>query len=428
MRAVVITTGTQGDVAPYTGVGARLQADGWKVTFVTHETYRGQLETSGFDFSPIPGDPTALVTSQAFQSWERDQYTRNSAAAQLRRVRTIIDDVGRLMDEVADGLVDAVPDDADVLLLSGIAAPLAYHFAELRRIPSAGVYWGPTEPTGQFPPPMGGDRSLGWWGNKAAGHLGLRITNRAYVRAVDRLRTTLGAPPASFSDARRRQAARNWPVLHGFSPAVFPRPRDWRPGMEIVGYWWAHRPGEWTPPAELVEFIEAGPPPVFIGFGSMAPGEVDRLADLAVAALQRAGLRGVVQAGWARLHASGDDVMTIGAVPHEWLFPRMAAIVHHAGAGTTGAALRAGVPAVPVPVTIDQPFWASRIVALGVAPLSIPFCELTADRLGDALKTAVGEPIYGHRARTVAAQVDAEDGAGAVSVAVSRLAEEGFRP
>ncbi|QXV56967.1 glycosyltransferase [Amycolatopsis sp. TNS106] len=426
MRAVVITTGTQGDVAPYTGIGARLQAEGWKVTFATHKVFGDQLESCGFDFSPIPGDPAALVSSQAFQSWERSGYSRRSARDQVGRIKAIIGDVGELMYEVAGGLIDAVPNDTDVLLLSGTAAPLAYHFAEARRIPSMGIYWGPTEPTGQFPPPMGGARSYGWWGNKAAGHIGLRITNKAYVKAVDRLRAQLGVPAAGYADTRRRQARREWPVMHGFSPTVFPRPRDWRRGMEVVGYWWAQRGKRWTPPAALTDFLAAGPPPVFIGFGSMSPGEVERLADLATAALRKARLRGVIQAGWAQLDARNDDVLTIGAAPHDWLFPQMAAIVHHAGAGTTGAALRAGVPAVPVPVTIDQPFWASRIVALGVAPKAIPFCALTADGLADALRLAVTDPVHTAAARAVAAAVEREDGAGRVAKAVARLAERGF--
>jgi len=421
MRAVVVTTGTQGDVAPYTGVGARLQAEGWEVTFVTHKTFGDQLRGCGFDFSALPGDPHALVSSNAFQTWERSEYSLAAAAAQLRRIRSIIRDVGDLMDQVADGLIDAIPDDTDVLLLSGTAAPLAYHFAEAKRIPSMGIYWGPTEPTGQFPPPMGGARSMGWWGNKIAGHVGLRITYAAYGNAVHRLRSRLGVPPAGFSDARRRQAARRWPVLHGFSPTVFPRPKDWREGMDVVGYWWAQRSKEWKPPAELLDFLQAGPAPVFIGLGSMAPGEADRLADLAVTALRQACMRGVIQAGWADLSARSDDVLTVGPTPHDWLFPRMSAVVHHAGAGTTGAALRAGVPSVPVPVTIDQPFWAERIVALGVAPEAIPFCSLTADRLASALRTAVDGPEYQRNAHRIAELVEAEDGAGRVATAVDQL-------
>ncbi|MYZ12335.1 nucleotide disphospho-sugar-binding domain-containing protein, partial [Streptomyces sp. SID337] len=142
-----------------------------------------------------------------------------------------------------------------------------------------------------------------------------------------------------------------------------------------------------------------GPPPVFIGFGSMAGGEGDgeRLSEIAVSALRTAGLRGVLQSGRAGLAASGDDVLTIGEVPHALLFPRVAAVVHHAGAGTSAAALRAGAPAVPVPVAADQPFWAARLASLGAATAPVPFEDLTAPALADAIGRAVRE---GTHART----------------------------
>jgi UDP:flavonoid glycosyltransferase YjiC (YdhE family) len=331
------------------------------------------------------------------------------------------------MDQVADGLVDAIPDDTDVLLLSGTAAPLAYHLAEAKRIPSIGVYWGPTEPTGQFPPPMAGARPMGWYGNKVASEIGLKITYRAYAAAVRRLRTQLGLPPATLGDTRRRQASRRWPVLHGFSPLVLPRPRDWRAGMEVVGYWWAQRPRSWKPPAQLVDFLGAGPAPVFIGLGSMTPGDANRMVELSLTALRKAHCRGIIQAGWADLYAYGDDVLTVGHIPHDWLFPQMAAVVHHAGAGTAGAALRAGVPSVPVPVAIDQPFWASRVVALGTAPTTIPFCALTAELLAAAIRAAIDSPEFARNARKVSERIEAEDGAGRVVAVVNRLAESEAR-
>jgi hypothetical protein len=356
------------------------------------------------------------VSSNAFQD-----YSERSPTDQLRRIRSIVRDVADRMELVAGQLVDAVPQDTDILLLSGTAAPFAYHFGEAKRIPSVGVYWGPTEPTGQFPPPMVGARSMGWWGNKIAGHFGLRTTHPTYAPAVRRLRQQLGLPPASFGATRRHQLTSRWPVLHGFSPLVFPRPHDWRAGMDVVGYWWPERPRGWEPPSRLLDFLDSGPPPVFVGLGSMAPRGADRFADQCVTALKKVGARGVVQAGWADLSAHSDDVMTIGSIPHDWLFPRMAATVHHAGAGTTGASLRAGVPSVPVPVAIDQPFWAARLVAMGTAPESIPFSAVTTDHLARAVRTALDDPSYKRKALRVAAGIEVEDGAGRVAAMVDRL-------
>lgn len=105
----------------------------------------------------------------------------------------------------------------------------------------------------------------------------------------------------------------------------------------MVGYWWSARPPFWQPSQNLTEFLAAGPAPVFVGFGSMAVGAGKRLGPLITEAISGAGVRAVVQAGWAEVSVLGDDVFQIGDAPHEWLLPRMAAAVHHAGAGTTGA-------------------------------------------------------------------------------------------
>ncbi|WP_219415163.1 glycosyltransferase [Pseudonocardia nigra] len=200
-------------------------------------------------------------------------------------------------------------------------------------------------------------------------------------------------PPASRRAAERRRRDAGRPVHHGISAAVLPRPRDWRPELHLDEFWWPLRPRHWEPPPELVEFLAAGPPPMVVGFGSVrtAPDVVD--AVIAPAA-RKAGLRLVVQAGSGGTRL-GDDVLAIGDVPHDWLFPQAAVVVHHAGAGTTAAGLRAaGVPAVAVPVHSDQAFWAARIAALGAGPAAIPFTRLTSDRLAAAVSAAVENHEY----------------------------------
>ena len=204
---------------------------------------------------------------------------------------------------------------------------------------------------------------------------------------------------------------------------MVPRPADWPATVHVTGYWWPARPPRWQPPDQLVDFLAAGPPPVFVGFGSMTPTH-DRLHDVVAAAVKRAGVRAVVQSGWAGLRPAGDDILLVGDLPHDWLFPRTAAVVHHAGAGTTGAGLRAGVPAVPVPVLLDQPFWADRLHRLGVAPQPLPLHELTADTLTDALRSCLDRPTYRDRATELARRVRADDGAAVVLSLITQLAGE----
>jgi sterol 3beta-glucosyltransferase len=321
------------------------------------------------------------------------------------------------------GISDAVQDvRPEAVLLSTVVAPLGFQIADALEVPRAGVFLQPVQPTREFGSVLVGGRSLGPCGNLLLGRLVDASVRSLYAGPIRDLRRDLGLPPASMRALQRSQQFR-YPTFHGFSPSVVPRPADWPAPMLVTGYWWPARPTGWTPPAALVDFLAAGPPPVFLGFGSMAPGHGARLAGPVLAAVRQARARAVVQAGWSGLDVgAADDVLTIGEVPHDWLFPQVAAVVHHGGAGTTAAGLRAGVPAVPVPVLADQPFWARRLTALGVAPGPLPLSSLTATRLAAALRTVTTDPHYAARAAAIAARLATEDGAAPILNWLNELA------
>ncbi|MQS15841.1 glycosyltransferase family 1 protein [Streptomyces kaniharaensis] len=403
MRILVMAAGSHGDVAPYTGLGARLRDAGHEVALAAPETFRELVGGSGLEFRPLPVDPRGAPSER-----------KEGRSALLARAAAFIDRLG-------DGLADAAAPGADLLLLATTTAPLGWHLVEAMDVPSLGVYLQPTLPTREFPPVVGPARSLGRFGNRVAGAFGQRVVDRLHTGAARRLRARLGLPGCSPTARRRAQERANWPVLHGFSPTLVPRPADWREGLRVVGNWWPHVAADYRLSAEVEDFLRAGPPPLFIGFGSMAAGQGERLGALVVDALGRAGVRGVLQSGWAGIAADGDDVLTVGEIPHSHLFPRMAAVVHHAGAGTAAAVLRAGVPSVPVPVTADQPFWAGRLTRLGAATRPIPFAELTAARLADAIRQAVEGGALRGRAEAASRAMAEEDGAARVVDAVAAL-------
>ncbi|MER7512047.1 glycosyltransferase [Streptomyces lavendulae] len=401
MRILIATAGSRGDVAPYTGLGVALSRAGHEVALAATETFEPLATEAGLEFRPLPADHRAHGSAQGKREL-------------LRAAAAFVTDLG-------EGFAGAVDRGTDLLLLSATTAPLGWHVAEAAGTPSMGVYLQPTTPTGDFPPTVTGTRSLGRLGNRAAGRFALHMADRVFEPAVARLRARLDLPPLTAARMRRRQAQARWPVLHGFSTALLPRPSDWAAGLAVTGPWWPYVGADRRLPAELEDFLAAGPPPVLVGFGSMAAGEGERLGEIAVRALRRAGLRGVLQSGSAGLAADADDVLTVGDLPHALLFPRLAAVVHHAGAGTAAAALRAGVPSVTVPVTADQPFWAGRLAAVGAAPVPIPFRSLTAEGLGDALAKVVREPSYAAAAAAAARHIAVEDGEAAVVSAVGRL-------
>src|SRR5690606_35862025 len=163
--------------------------------------------------------------------------------------------------------------------------------------------------------------------------------------------------------------------------------------VHITGYLFLDEQAGWQPPPALEAFLDAGEPPVYIGFGSMAGRDPEAMTALVVEALALCGRRGLLLTGWGGLHAGAvpESIFVLDAAPHSWLFPRMAAVVHHGGAGTTAEGLRAGVPAVVVPFLFDQPFWGARIEALGVGPAPIPRKQLTAARLAGAIHRAVSD-------------------------------------
>jgi UDP:flavonoid glycosyltransferase YjiC (YdhE family) len=407
-----MSAGSRGDVAPFTGLGHGLLRAGHEVTLVTHGSFESLVAGSGLGFHALPLDPKAELESSRGQALHRSA----TGVGKLLRVVTMARELAR---DMADDVLAAARK-SDVLLLSGSLAPLGHTVAEGLSLPSMGVYLQPLSPTREFGPPMLGGRSWGTVGNRVAGHgLGLAV-EQVFAATVPVVRRDLGLPRLGTGAALRARERQRWPVHHGFSPLVVARPRDWRAGLDVTGYWWPYDADRQLP-AALRDFLAAGDPPVFVGLGSATVPDPERVSADLVRALRRAGLRGVIQQGWSGLAADGDDMLTVGEVAHSALFPHMAAVVHHAGAGTTAAGLRAGVPAVPVPVQFDAGFWSARLVALGVAPTAVPLRRLSADALASALTRVTREPGFRERARALGARIREEDGVAPVLAAVNGL-------
>ncbi|MFC8364422.1 glycosyltransferase [Streptomyces griseorubiginosus] len=407
-----MTAGSRGDVAPFTGLGHGLARAGHEVTLVTHGRFEPLAARAGLRFHALPLDPRAELESSRGRALHRSTTGVGKLVRVVAMART-------LAVEMSDDLVAAARA-SEVLLLSGSVAPLGHAVAEGLGLPSMGLNLQPLAATREFAPPMLGIGSWGALGNRVAGTALNLAVEQVFGAALPPLRSRLGLPPVGPVAALRARDRQGWPVLHGFSPRVVARPRDWRRGLDVAGYWWPYD-ADAPLPAELRAFLDAGPPPVFVGLGSATVPDPARVSAAIVRALRLAGLRGVIQRGWAGLAATGDDLLTIDEVPHSALFPHMAAVVHHAGAGTTAAGLRAGVPAVPVPIQFDAAFWAARLVALGVAPRAVPLRRLTAEALAAALTEATRDPGHRERARTLGAHIRDEDGVTPVLDAVNKL-------
>jgi sterol 3beta-glucosyltransferase len=311
-------------------------------------------------------------------------------------------------------------------LFSPFAEMVGHPFAEARGIPSLGVRLQPLSATAQYPPAIMGAWSAGAFGNRAAANTGAWLVDRFYGGVVAEFRSQLALPRTSARRLRQQRTAAQWSVLHGYSQLVAPRPADWRPGLEVTGYWWPPSAGQWEPPADLADFLASGPAPVFVGFGSMmtTPARAEQLSDTIRRAARLADVRVIVQAGWTSLHGVDDHMLTIGEAPHDWLFPRVAAVAHHCGAGTTAAGIRAGAPTIALPAYGDGPFWARRISQLGICAATIDQRSLAPDRLAEAMRVAVGDPQLRDNARQLGASISVEDGAAQVVSFVSSLVQQ----
>lgn len=417
MRVLIAAAGGRGDVAPFTGLGAAMSAAGHRVTIAAPDMFEGLVTGCGLEFRSLPGGQLMLDDPRWLQG-------KAGSASPVRIIRMVAGHVRTLNRGL---LALARHDPPDVLALTGITAVGSYHVAEGLGLHGMSLYLQPGAPTGEFPPSFVAARSLGRLGNRAAGIAASAALALVLAGPARELRRELGLPARGAREVVRGEPdPGRWPVFHGFSPAVVPRPADWPDGYQVTGYWWPARPAGWSPPADLERFLDSGPPPVFFGFGTLTPEDTGDLIELAAKAGRQAQVRLVIQAGQAGLlpaEQSPGDSIVIGDVPHDWLFPRMAALVHHAGGGTTAAGLRAGVPAVTVPHVADQPFWAARLASLGAGPPPIPRRQLSVPVLAAAIRDAVARPSYRAQAEVLSKQLASEDGTAPIISMLNSLAD-----
>jgi len=397
MRIAIIAFDTRGGVQPYVALSLGLQEAGHDVTMITTAGFSDLVTGHGVRLAATTGDTEAAVREMGGAA---DLSARDRNRFMREQMRTTI---SRTTAEVLAAAQGAE------LVMAGIGGSLTGRpVAEKLGVPYVEAHLQPLgPPTAAFPGPL--LPQVPHWSGGTGRRLSHRITAMSlhlmFGSSTRPIRAELGLPIRPASSGYSPLA------VYGFSPHVVPQPPEWGTRRKVTGYWTLPAAPGWTPPAALVDFITAGPPPVCIGFGSMSSRDPQQFGDLVLRAVRRARVRAVLLSGWGGLtHEGGDDVFVATEAPHDWLYPQMAAVVHHGGAGTTGAAFTAGVPTVIVPFAVDQPFWASRVTALGVGPSPIPRKRLTDQKLGDALRVATTDNAMRRRAADLGAQIRAEHG------------------
>lgn len=421
MREIaIVASGTRGDVQPYVALGKGLKAAGYGVRLLGTENFERLATDAGLAFAATGPNIEAML--------QRDEWRKTLESSNFL---LILSQMQKEMKRQAAVVAERIPallkgSDFIVTGAGGLGGTVAV--AHLLNIPMVQAYVFPFSPTQKFPSPLVPYLPFGRLLNKLSFHVTQQLLWQSTKISDVMTRARLGLPKGSFWGPFRQLAAQKIPVLYGYSQYVVPAPKDWNATHHVTGYWFLDAPATWTPPADLVAFLEAGPPPVYIGFGSMGSRNPAEAGHLAVEALERSGQRGVVASGWGGLTPATvpDSVYLVSEVPHGWLFERMSAVVHHGGAGTTGAGLRAGIPSIIIPFMGDQPFWGKQIAELGVGPIPIPRKNLTSQRLAEAITRAVSDPAMRQRAHEVGQQIRAENGVGtAVALIEQTMATSG---
>lgn len=411
MQICIVAVDTRGGVQPYAALALGLTRAGHGVRVVAPEDFTEWLTGLGLDAVPLTGRMDEAARAAAEADFSGGVVPRGMRA---RLVEQSLVQARELLGH-AEG--------SDVLMGGIGGAVLGRDVAERLGVPFVHAHLHPVGLVSSALPGVLAPWMPAWTGG-AGNLIGSAITEAALTmpfRAVSRAVRTevLGLP-------RRRARARSGPLsLYGFSRHVVSAPAEWN----VTGYWFLPEDPDWTPPEELGRFLAEGERAVCIGFGSMVGPDPAATARLVTEAVRRVGVRAVLLTGWGGMQdvVDGDDVLVVDQVPHSWLFPRVAAVVHHGGAGTTAAAARAGVPAVVVPHGVDQPFWGNRIAALGVGPRPVPRSALSAQSLATALRTALTDDGMRARAAVLGEQIGDEDGIAAAVEVVGRGLERALR-
>ena len=400
MKIAIVTYGTEGDTRPLAALGRAMMDAGHDIRLLADAATLRSASALGVPSAALSGDIRRAL-APGHEVYRKGGF--NSTAKALTQI--VNDHTSAWMREVHDASVGC-----DAIVVSALASFVGLSVGESRRIPVIGAGFIPITPTAAFPSPFLPPGIVPGWLNRASHRFVNAMLWRAFRAATNAARIEVCKLPP------RKQLWEGHSMLYGVSPSLLPRPADWPDNAHTCGQWRMSDP-EWTPPPALEQFLDAGEPPVYIGFGSMAGSDPRHLATEIVAAV--GGRRALFYPGWSGIDATvlPKNFFVVGDTPHHWLFPRTSVVVHHGGAGTTHSAARAGVPSVVVPFAGDQFFWAHRLEQSGVAGEAVSGNRMQRAALARSIALAEQDEVRA-RARALGARMATEDG---LTAAVSTL-------
>ncbi|KAH6628959.1 UDP-glucose,sterol transferase [Boeremia exigua] len=415
LNVVIQVVGSRGDVQPFIALGQELQKYGHRVRLATHPAFDSFVRDANLEFYPIGGDPKELMAYMV-KNPGLIPSMKSLREGDIQKKRTMITEIldGCWRSCIEPDLESQQPFVADAI----IANPPSFahvHCAQALGIPLHLMFTMPWTSTRAFPHPLA---------NFKVGEIDPELINYASYGIVEwltwqglgdiinKFRRSLDLEAVPTTEGPVLAEALHIPFTYCWSPALIPKPADWPSHIDVCGFFFRDPP-HYTPPTEIARFLQAGPPPVYIGFGSIVIDDPAKTTCTILEAVRECGVRAIISRGWSNLGegvpSESHDVLFIGDCPHEWLFQHVSAVVHHGGAGTAACGMRNACPTVIVPFFGDQPFWGKMVAAAGAGPDPIPYDTLTSQSLREGIMFCL-LPEAKTAARRIAAQISNEDG------------------
>jgi sterol 3beta-glucosyltransferase len=401
MKITILTYGSRGDVQPFLPLSLGLMEKDHSVKLAAPSRFEKLVKDHGINFVALSGEPEDL-----------SRRLNDAGHNFIKMVRELMDHAIEIGADVLRQTQEACSD-ADLIIHSFTHLVGAHTLAREMNIPDIHVQPFPMfTPTGDYPSVALPDlrlRSL----NRLTHILSQKITLWTTKSGFEQVRRRAGLPKRKlywpFDDDPLRPRT---PILCAWSPSVIPPSSDWSPRVHVTGYYFFPLENGYQPTAELDSFLKAGKPPICITFGSMVNRDRKRIDWIISDALNQTNNRGITLSGWGGVtNQSSGNMLYLEAAPHDWLLPKCKMVIHHGGAGTTSAGLRAGIPNIVVPFTADQPFWGKRVQAIGAGPKPVLAKTLSVEKLIRAIAEADSESLR-ERAQAIGQEISCEDGVG----------------
>jgi len=403
MHISIFVYGTWGDIRPHVVLAVELQKMGHKVQVIASSVYEKWVRERNLGFYPLTTDVN-IITKENVSAMDM------GIIGQLKVVKNVLKPAFVQMGlEVLEATRES-----DVVITVEFGLGLLFDILKVNNLRAILINPAPLNPSTEVAFLAMPTARRGFPFRKLYNRFTYNMIQRLQWSVMGGARNEIATKHLGLSKSK----IGDFQVLLAHSPAlttvskhVFQRPSDWSELYQVTGYLFDDD-SAWTPPQDLSDFLASGEAPVYIGFDSIPDSTPQKTTQTIIEAVQRAGKRAVILKGWAGLGLDDipENVHILKYAPHSWLFPKMVALIHHGGAGTTASGFRAGIPMTIVPHNADQPYWGKRVKELGVGTAPIPRKKLTAENLSDAINTLTENHEFHKNAQALAQKIQQEDG------------------